>query len=98
VATLLRNMTAPLLYHMSVHRPVCQLITACRAVPEIERSEFVSLLHTLLIKLKKEDPTLVTFFFNEPDTNGSTSEEPQVVHLMVLLNIGRSYFISSRTS
>lgn len=64
VATLLRNMSVPLIHHMNIHKPVCRLISSCRALPQIERSEFVSLLYTLLVKIQKEDISLVSFFFD----------------------------------
>ncbi len=33
-------------------------------MPGIENSEFISLLHTLLVKLKREDSSLVALFFS----------------------------------
>ena len=74
VATLLRNMSVPLLHHMNIHQPVCKLLASCKAHPRIERSEFVSLLYTLLVKIQKEDISLVCFFFeNKVNLKHNTS-------------------------
>eukprot|EP01104_Vermistella_antarctica_P009492 TRINITY_DN2443_c0_g1_i1.p1 TRINITY_DN2443_c0_g1~~TRINITY_DN2443_c0_g1_i1.p1 ORF type:complete len:690 (+),score=140.31 TRINITY_DN2443_c0_g1_i1:248-2317(+) len=70
VPTLLQNMQQPLLPHMSIHAPLCQLVSSVPNIPDEEMSETVGFLKTIVSTLIKE-PSLSGFFFVYPENQAS---------------------------
>jgi hypothetical protein len=90
MGSLLSGMPHSLLPNMTVHRPVCNLLSACIAADDIEKTEFSLFLFTLSVHLRK-DNQLTEFFLQETDQVHPTDPNKHVTVLLPFKGLVKRY-------